>query len=367
MFRRNCRPRWWPENEPWPPRDARGQWRTRRGRLIRRVAATVLIVLSLSVCGALALVWVLATRLGFIEPTAQSAAMILLVGGMVGLAILGLGFMTVMRWVALPLTRVMQAADRVAAGNYDVRVAEHGPPPIRVLTRSFNTMTERLRQHDRLRRDLMADVAHELRTPLTVIQGKLEGLLDGVYPRDEAQLQVLLEETHVLSRLVEDLRTLALSESGALKLQKESIDVGDLARDVAAAFAGVTVDAAAGLQRIEIDPVRIRQVLSNLLSNALRHTPAGGSIHLRVGESRSANPESAVVVEVQDTGSGMTAEDIARAFDRFYTGSGSRGSGLGLTIARSLVAAHGGEIHATSEPGRGTTITFTLPRSKSEV
>jgi len=331
---------------------------------------TVLIMLTLSICGAVALVWMAATRLGLIASAGQSAAIILLVGGMVGVAIVGLGFLTVMRWVVSPLNRVMEAADRVAAGAYDVRVAEHGPPPIRAWAHAFNTMTERLQQHDRLRRDLMADVAHELRTPLTVIQGKLEGLLDGVYPRDEAQLEMLLEETHVLSRLVEDLRTLALSESGALKLQKESIDVGELARDVAAAFAGdasarrvsVAVDAPASVQPIEIDPVRVREVLSNLVSNALRHTPVGGSIHVRVGESRIANPASAVVVEVQDTGSGMTPEEIARAFDRFYKGSESRGSGLGLTIARSLVAAHGGDIHATSEPGRGTTITFTLPR-----
>jgi signal transduction histidine kinase len=261
---------------------------------------------------------------------------------------------------------VMGAADRVAAGNYDVRIAEHGPPPIRALARAFNAMTERLGNHDRLRRDLMADVAHELRTPLTVMQGKLEGLLDGVYPRDDAQLQQLLEETHVLSRLIEDLRTLALSEGGALKLQKESIDLGGLARDVAASFSGdaaarhvtLEVDAPDDLPPIEIDPVRIREVITNLLSNALRHTPPGGSALVRV----ASRPSGALSVDVRDTGSGMTPEAIARAFDRFYKGSGSRGTGLGLTIARSLVAAHGGEIHASSEPGRGTTIAFTLPR-----
>ena len=132
----------------------------------------------------------------------------------------------------------MDAADRVAAGDYSVRVGEYGPPPIGALAHAFNTMTARLENHDRQRRELMADVAHELRTPLTVMQGKVEGLIDGVYPLDDGQLKDVLEETHVLSRLVEDLRTLALSESGALKLQKESTDVDALARDVVDAFEG---------------------------------------------------------------------------------------------------------------------------------
>ena len=335
----------------------------------------------LSVCGALALAWLVATRIGLVPASGQGAAAILLVGGMAAVIVAVFGLIVAMRRVAIPLGGVMEAADRVAAGNYAVRVAEQGPPPIRALARAFNAMTERLAHHDRQRRDLMADVAHELRTPLTVIQGKLEGLIDGVYPRDEAQLQALLEETHVLSRLVEDLRTLALSESGALKLQKESIDLVCLAHDVAAAFAGeasaqhvtLDVDAPADLLPLEIDPVRVREVLSNLLSNALRHTPSGGSVHVRISESRIEsrnesrnesripNPESRVVVEVRDTGSGMTPEELAHAFDRFYRGSASRGSGLGLTIARNLVAAHGGEIHASSDPQRGTTITFTLP------
>jgi signal transduction histidine kinase len=295
-----------------------------------------------------------------------------LAGGLTAVVLVGLTLRAVRRRVAIPLGGVMEAADRVAAGDYEVRVTEQGPPPLRALARAFNTMTERLQNHDRLRRDLMADLAHELRTPLTVVQGKLEGLLDGVYPRDERQLQALLEETRVLSRLVDDLRTLALAESGALKLQKESIDVATLARDAAAAFAGdaaargvtLDVDAPTGVPPIEIDPVRIREVMTNLLSNALRHTPAGGSVHLGVSESRIPNPESRITVEVRDTGSGMTPEELAHAFDRFYKGTGSRGSGLGLTIAKNLIAAHGGEIHASSEPQRGTTIAFTLPRTE---
>jgi signal transduction histidine kinase len=362
-----CRPPWWPQNEPWPPRGPVPRGYVTRVRFFRRFVWLAAAMLLFAVCGVLALGWLAAMSAGIVGSSPRGAAVILLGGGFAGAVAAMATLARTLRRVGLPLGAVMEAADRVAAGDYSTRVAEHGPPPIRALARAFNAMTERLGNHDRLRRDLMADVAHELRTPLTVMQGKLEGLLDGVYPRDEGQLQQLLEETHVLSRLIEDLRTLALSESGALKLQKEPIDLGGLARDVAGSFSGdatarrvtLEVDAPDGLPPIEIDPVRIREVITNLLSNALRHTPPGGSVGVRVAPASSG----ALSVHVRDTGSGMTPEAIARAFDRFYKGSGSRGSGLGLTIARNLVAAHGGEIHASREPGGGTTIAFTLPTS----
>jgi signal transduction histidine kinase len=291
----------------------------------------------------------------------------MLVGTAVAIAIATVAAVTAMfRRIGRPLDAVMAAANRVATGDYTVRVTEQGPPAIRALARSFNTMTARLESHDRVRRNLMADVAHELRTPLTVIRGKLEGLVDGVYPRDDRQLQQLLEETQVLSRLIEDLRTLALSESGALKLEKDTIDLVSLAGDVAAAFAGdaaqhrvsIDVDAPGDLPPVDADPVRIREVIGNLLSNAIRHTPESGSVRVQLAASNGH-----VAVDVRDTGRGMSADEIARAFDRFYKGAESRGSGLGLTIAKSLVAAHGGEMHASSEPGLGTTIGFTLPRT----
>lgn len=226
-------------------------------------------------------------------------------------------------------------------------------------------MTERLQRQDRARRDLMADVAHELRTPLTVMQGTLEGLLDGVYPRDPEHVQRLLDETHVLSRLVEDLRTLALSESGTLRLERERTDLVSLTRDVAATFAAeassrgiaLAVDARDDLESGDMDPVRIREVIANLVSNAVRHTPQGGRVTIHV---RAVGPGS-LTVDVSDTGTGMSDEDLAHAFDRFYKGPSSRGSGLGLTIARNLVTAHGGDIHASSKPDHGTTISFTLP------
>jgi signal transduction histidine kinase len=318
----------------------------------------------LSIYGIAAIAWLAATKLGLVTSSGPPTPAMWFVGGLIGAAVT-LAALVATRHVAMPIGGVMDVIDRVAAGDYEVRVIERGPPPIRALARALNTMIVRLQDHDRQRRDLMADVAHELRTPLTVMQGKLEGLIDGVYPADASQLTQLLEETHVLSRLVEDLRTLALSESGALKLEKESIDPGDLARDVVRAFAAdaagrqvtLTIDAAADLAPIDVDPLRIREVLTNLLANALRHTPPHGSIDVGLAQT----PAGGLSVEVRDTGRGMTAEEIARAFDRFYKGSDSRGTGLGLTIARSLVAAHGGDIRASSDSGGGTTMTVTLP------
>ena len=329
------------------------------------MAFAALAVLTLSVTGAVALVWLAATTWGRIAPSGNESAAVLAAGVLVGIGLAIVGLVGVMRRVAMPLGGVMDAADRVAAGNYDVRVVEHGPPSIRALARAFNTMTARLQDSDRLRRDLMADIAHELRTQLTVIQGKLEGLLDGVYPCDDAEMQLLLDETRVLSRLIEDLRTLALSEGGVLKLQCEPTDIAGLARDVARVLGDaaserrvrVEIDAPGNLPSMHIDPMRIREVIGNLLANAVRHTPSDGLVTIHV----TAAPDGGAAVEVRDTGVGMTPEELARAFDRFYKGSQSRGSGLGLTIARSLVAAHGGEIHASSAPGHGTAMTFTLP------
>jgi signal transduction histidine kinase len=286
-----------------------------------------------------------------------------------GLVLLVLGLVVTLRSlrrVTLPLEEIMEAADRVSAGDYAARVTESGPREVRALAHSFNAMTERLQLSDGQRRALMADVAHELRTPLTVIQGNLEGLLDGVYPRDDAHLTSILEESRYLLRLVEDLRTVALSESGALKLEKEKTNLGALIADLESSLKtqadtlGVTLTAnvANDLPFVDIDPVRIREVLMNLVSNALRFTSAGGVIRI----SAVLQPEPPVIgVAVSDTGAGIPRESLAHIFDRFYKSSDSRGSGLGLTIARSLVHAHGGEIYAVSEPEHGTTIRFTLP------
>jgi signal transduction histidine kinase len=222
---------------------------------------------------------------------------------------------------------------------------------IRRLSRAFG-------EQDRLRRQLMSDVAHELRTPLAILQGRVEGLLDGVYPRDESHLAELLEETRHLSRLVEDLGTLAHAEAGALELRKEAVDLGDLVRDVAASLPRpVDVTVPAELPTIEADPVRIRQVLLNLLANAVHHTPAEGIVAIEA----EARPQK-VLIRVRDSGSGIAPEDLPRIFERFQKGTGSRGSGLGLAIARKLVLAHGGDIGIESALGKGTEVTVSLPR-----
>jgi signal transduction histidine kinase len=341
----------------------RGQYVVRRRVFFRRFAAAALAVVFLSVWGLFALAWLAATRLGVIDPSTSLPAPLQIAAALFA-ALIMIRFVGFGRRFGFPLREVMEAADRVAGGDYAVRVGEHGPPPVRALAHAFNTMTERLERNDQQRRNLMADLAHELRTPLTVIQGRVEGLLDGVYPRDDAGLGIVLEETRVLSRLIGDLRTLALSEAGALKLEKEPTDVAALARDVAEAFAAEAHARAVSVEvheetnaQVEIDPVRIREVLTNLVSNALRHTGAGGTIAIAVSR---IDPDG-IAVAVTDTGAGMTDEEAARVFGRFYKGPDSRGSGLGLAIAQGLVVAHGGTISVTSEIGRGTTIRFALP------
>jgi len=212
-------------------------------------------------------------------------------------------------------------------------------------------------EQDRLRRQLMADVAHELRTPLAILQGRVEGLIDGVYPPDAARLGELLDETRHLSRLVEDLGTLASAEAGALDLRKELVDPAELIHEAAASIAPtIEVRIAGELPLMEIDPVRIREVLLNLLSNAVRHTPAGGAVSIA-----AAAEGRRLVIRVTDSGSGIPADELPRIFTRFQKGRDSPGSGLGLPIAQKLVQAHGGEIRVESAVGKGTTATVWLP------
>jgi len=261
------------------------------------------------------------------------------------------------------LADLVEAAAQIEAGDYAVRVDERGPRGVRGLARAFNAMSARLEETDDARRRLLADVSHELRTPLTVMQGTLEGMLDGIYPADAAHLAPVLEETHVLARLVEDLRTLSLSEAGSLRLHPEPTDLAVLLGEViaihraAAESAGVAVElTVADALTLEVDPARIRQVVTNLVANALRFTPDGGTV--TVQGSRS---DDAVAVRVTDTGRGMEHDEVEHAFDRFYRSANSPGSGLGLPIARNLVEAHGGRIEIESQLGTGTTVRFTLP------
>lgn len=265
------------------------------------------------------------------------------------------------------LDRLVEAARAVEQGDYaaQVEVPVRGPRPVRELAHAFDTMIRRLEADERERRSLLADVSHELRTPLAVIRGSLEAIVDGVHPADEAHLAAIVEETRVMERLVEDLRTLALAEGGTLPLHPEPTDLADLVREVVASFAGAAagheglrVEALApeDLPPIPVDPVRIREVVANLVANAIRHTPAGG--HVTVTATAAAG---SIVLRVADSGVGIDPALLPHVFDRFVKTPGSGGSGLGLAIARNLVVAHGGSIDVESEPGSGSVFSVTLP------
>jgi signal transduction histidine kinase len=276
------------------------------------------------------------------------------------------GLVPGMRLLALPLRDLIDAAGQVETGDFNVQVAERGPRELRTLARAFNTMVERLKANEGNRDRLLADVTHELRTPVAVIQGNIEAIIDGVYPADQDHFAIVLDETRVLSRLIDDLRTLSLAESGTLELHRELTDMAVLIGEVLGAFrstaeaAGISLSGQIvdDLPLIDIDPLRIREVLANLTSNALRHTPSGGSVRV----SASLDDEGRqLVLSVADTGRGIPAMELPHVFDRFAKAADSPGTGLGLAIAKNLVAAHGGEISAESMARKGTTFSFTLP------
>lgn len=276
--------------------------------------------------------------------------------------------------IARPLADVVTAAEAVAEGDLSVRVSATGHGDFDRLALVFNHMVEELEVADRQRRNLTADVAHELRTPLQIIQGNLEGVLDDVYEPTDEHISATLEETQLLARLVDDLRTLSLAESGELALVWEPVDVAELLADVRTSFSGqaeaagielaVTVDGDGDALAISADVGRLTQVLSNLVANALRHTPSGGKITL------AGRPmDGGVRILVSDTGEGIPPEDLPAVFDRFWKADKSRshasgaGSGLGLAIVRQLVLAHGGRIRVESQVGEGATFIIDLPPS----
>lgn len=282
------------------------------------------------------------------------------------------------RGIATPLSEVMDAADKVAEGDLSVRVAEGRSGPFGQLATSFNHMTAELETADTQRRQLTADVAHELRTPLHIIQGNLEGVLDGVYEPTPDHIESTLEETHLLARLVEDLRTISLAESGQLPLRREPVDVADLLADAATSFSGQAEAKGIELTTAVNQPTgpsnphpliilgdgdRMDQVLGNLLVNALRHTPKGGCITLT-----AVSHDTHIAIHVADTGEGIAPEDLPHIFNRFWRGDRARshtagvGGGLGLAIVRQLVLAMGGQIEVQSTRGEGTTFELTFPR-----
>ena len=364
-------PPWWPENEEWPP--TRESWRRvgRRNPFFRRMGCFFFGFAFLAFVGLLGILrFILAPFLNFGEAPPLDRP-----GYIFPIALLGFFLLVFavavgtrgLRRLSRPLDELVEASNKVAEGDYSVRVEEKGPPEVYSLMRGFNSMAERLQVNDQQRRNMLADVSHELRTPITVIQGNVEGILDGLYPADEARLKSILEETQVLSRLVDDLRTLALAESGALYLKREPTNLAELIRDAVSGLEaqmkekGIRIELSlVEAEDANIDPQRIREVLTNLLSNALRYTPQGGEIHTRLTEA-GVGAERNATISIHDNGPGIEPDVLPHIFDRFYKSSDSGGMGLGLSIAKYLVEAHGGKIWAESEAGKGTTISFTVP------
>jgi two-component system sensor histidine kinase BaeS len=317
-------------------------------------------------------VWLAANAVGLISasPPLRLASIVVIALGIV--TMIGAG--RIFRRMATRFGDLVEAASRIEAGDYSVRLAERGPGEMGSVTRAFNAMSARLEATDTRRRSFLADVTHELRTPLSIIRGQAEAISDGVYPADPAHVAPILEATTTLERLVEDLGTLALSEMGSLVLAREPIDLAVLVNTTLASFAGsaeaagvtMAADVSADVAPVLADPARLSGVLRNLLANAIRYTPAGGSVHVQARRT-----DDRVVVEVRDTGGGIAPDLLPHVFERFVKGPGSSGSGLGLAIARDVVVAHGGTIEAIGIPttaagagaGGGTIIRFTLPIS----
>jgi signal transduction histidine kinase len=352
---RGRRPPWWPEGEPFPPR----RWGRGYGppTFVRWIGCFVLTALFLALLVG-GFIGALFGREGgqhppfpfFLFPIFLVVLIAIAVGGGV-------------RRMTRPMNNLIDAARRIESGDYSAQVPEWGSSDIRSVARAFNSMSARLKTMDEQRRSFLADVTHELRTPLSVIRGQAEAIADGVYPADAAHLAPILDATQALDRLVEDLRTLVLTDAGSLALHKEPTDLGALVHDTVESFrsqaesAGIalTTEIAEKLPTVEVDPARIRQVIGNLLSNAIRHTPSGGSI--KVAVSSSGNQ---ITITITDTGEGIPADLLPHVFERFVKGPNSTGSGLGLAIAHEIIHAHGGSMELQNRPGGGTVVTVRL-------
>ncbi len=273
------------------------------------------------------------------------------------------------RSITAPLRELTAASEAISRGELSARAEVRGDDEVAQLADAFNSMAGSLAQMEEARRNQSADIAHELRTPLTVLQGTLEAMLDEIYPTDAENLEAALTQTRTLSRLIEDLRVLALADAGKLRLEKEELDLEDCLRGIVEAYQpqakeqaiALALESPAGLPTVSADRDRLTQVMGNLLTNSLHYVPEGG--HVRV-EAKGRDGE--VVVLVKDDGGGIPPDDMPHIFERFWRADPARrqatgGSGLGLSIARHIVEAHGGRMWAAETDGGGLIIGFTLP------
>ncbi len=294
----------------------------------------------------------------------------ILISGAIGLGIaLILGWL-LFRQLTQPLNKLTRATEKISSGALDHRVSIEAYDELGALGDSFNQMTENLQESENIRKRMISDIAHELRTPLTVLSGEVEAIREGVYEPTDEKLEEIQEDLNLLNRLIEDLRELTLAEAGELQLNQGPTNIVNLINRAADRLKGVArgegtelrADVPESLPELTIDADRILQVVNNLVKNAIRHTEEGGEITITAEE----RPDLVRVI-VEDNGEGIPPEKVKHVFDRFYRADSSRsgdgGSGLGLSIAKELVEAHGGEILVDSEVGVGTSVAFTLPKS----
>ncbi len=292
----------------------------------------------------------------------------LLWGGLLAAAIALLITFFFSRRIAAPLRELTQAARQLGRGDLSQRVKYNGKDEMGELTNTFNSMASDLERTESLRRNMVADSAHELRTPVSNIRGYLEAIRDGVVNPEADTMNILYEETMQLSNLIDDLQDLTLADAGELKLDRRPESISEVIKHTVAMQAhveakglNIVTNVPDNLPSLNIDRRRIGQVLRNLLDNAAKHTPVGGTITVS-----AILRNGSVSITVSDTGEGISAADLPNVFERFYRVDRSRdratgGSGLGLTIAKRLIEAHGGNIEVQSELGKGTSFTITIP------
>ncbi|MFC2004765.1 ATP-binding protein [Chloroflexota bacterium] len=275
------------------------------------------------------------------------------------------------RQVTRPVRALISGAGHLAKGDLGYRVDVKSHDEIGELADSFNTMASSLEKGEQSRRQLTADIAHELRTPLTVIEGTVDGIIDGVFKTDNEHLRSIKEQTSLLTHLISDLRDLSLAESRQLKLNITSTHIVELVRRMVVnnemnareKNISMKLEEATQIPEIRVDPTRIEQVISNLLTNAIRHTPSGGSITVSI-----RSEEGGTVISVADSGEGIAPQDLPHVFERFYRSGSSRsrkegGTGLGLSIVKQMVEAHGGKVWVESKMGEGSIFSILLPSS----